>query len=110
MGDSQEVQHRVGGATGGHDDGHGIFDGLFGHDVARLQIVFHGFHQHTGSFFGAVGRFIMGVGHGAGKGQRHAQRFKRRTHGVGGVHPATRATTRNRTAFDFAEVFLVHIA
>ena len=82
----QEVQHSIGRTASGHDHGHGIFNGLFGHDVAWLQIILNGFQQNLGRCFGRVLCFIVGVGHGRRVGQRHAQRFKRRRHGVGCVH------------------------
>ena len=52
MGDGQEMQHRVGRATRGHDDRHRVFNGLFGDDVAWLQVLLDGFNQHLGRFFG----------------------------------------------------------
>ena len=65
----QEVQHSVGRSTGGHDDGHRIFNGFFGDDVAWLQIIFDGLNQYLGRCFGRVLGFVMGVGHGGGVGQ-----------------------------------------
>ena len=52
VGNGQKVQYRIGGAASGHDHGHGIFNGFFGDDVAGLQIVFDGFDQNFGRFFG----------------------------------------------------------
>ena len=52
MGDGQKVQHSVGGAAGGHNDGHGVFDGFARHDVARLDVFLDGFNEHLGRFFG----------------------------------------------------------
>ncbi|MCY1373645.1 hypothetical protein D9M69_609330 [compost metagenome] len=48
MRDRQEVQHRVGGPTGGHDHRHRVFDRLLGHDVARLDVLLDGLDQHLG--------------------------------------------------------------
>ena len=44
----QEVQHGIGGTTGGHDQGYGVLDGLLRDDVARPQAQSHGVHQHIG--------------------------------------------------------------
>ena len=68
MGNGQEVQHRVGGAAGGHDDGYRVFDGLAGHDVTGLEVFFDGLNQHLGRFFGRVHFFVVRIGHGAGVG------------------------------------------
>ena len=35
VGDGEQVQHGVGRAAEGHDDGDGVLEGLLGHDVAR---------------------------------------------------------------------------
>ena len=106
----QIVKHGVGGAAGGHDDGNGVFDGLFGHDVARFQIVLDGLYQHTCRFFGAVGGFVVRICHRARKRQAHAQGFKRGTHGVGGVHAAAGAAARNGAALNLTKIFLAHVA
>ena len=48
MGNGQEVQHRIGRATGGHDHGDGIFNRLAGHDIARLEVLLDGLDQYGG--------------------------------------------------------------
>ncbi len=108
--DGQEVQHGVGRAAGGHDDGHGVFNRFFGDDVAGLEVHLDGFDQDFRRLFGRIDFFVVNVGHGRRVGQRNAQGFKGRRHGVGGVHAAARAGARNRALLDFAQVFVAEFA
>ena len=110
VGNRQKVQHGVGRAAGGHDDCHGVFNGLAGHDIARFDVFFDGFDQDFGRLFGRVHLFIMGVGHGAGVGQGNTQGFKRTGHGVGGVHAAAGARSRDGALFNFVEIEVTEVA
>ncbi len=64
VGNGQEVQHGVGRTTGGHDHGHGVFNGFSRHDIARLQVFFDGLDQHFGGLFGRIHFLVVRVGHG----------------------------------------------
>ena len=110
MCDSQKVQHSIGGAAGGHDDGHSVFNGLAGHDVAWLDAFADGFHQNAGRLFGRFDFFVVHVGHGGGVGQRDAQGLKSRRHGVGGVHATARARAGNGAFFDLFQIKVAHLA
>ena len=104
VGDRQEVQHGVGGSSCGHDHGDCVFDRLASHDVTRLDVFLDGFHQNFGRLPGGVELFVVRVCHGAGVGQRDAQRLEGRGHGVGGVHAATGTGARYRPALDLQQV------
>ena len=106
----QKVQYRIGGAAGGHDHGHGVFNGLAGHDVAWLDAFADGFHQNAGRLFGRLDFFVVHVGHGGGVGQGDAQRLESRRHGVGGVHAAARTRAGDGALFDLEQVIVAQLA
>jgi hypothetical protein len=74
--DGQEVQYCVGGATGRHDHGHCVLDGLARHDVTRLDVLLDRLDQHLGRVLGRVHLLVVRIGHGGRVGQGDAQRFE----------------------------------
>ena len=106
----QEVQHRVGRSAGGHDHGNRVFNGFARDNVAWLDVLADGFDQHAGRFFGRRHLFFVHVGHGGGVGQRDAQRFEGRAHGVGGVHAAAGAGAGDGAFLDLQQVGVAHVA
>ena len=52
----------------------------------------------------------MGVGHGAGVDEGNTQGFKRTGHGVGGVHAAAGARSRDGALFNFVEIKVAEVA
>ena len=110
MGDGQEMQHGIGRAAGRHDHGDGVFNRLFGHDVARLDVLAYRFDQHLGRLFRGVGLFVVRIGHGRRVGQGDAQRLEGGRHGVGRVHAAAAASAGNRAALDLQQVLVAHAA
>ena len=107
-GHGDQVQHRVGGTAEHGDEDHGVLEGGAGHDVARLQVQFQQvFDGRAGA--GALVQLARVHRRRRGTvGQRHAQRFNRRGHGVGRVHAAAGARTRTRRAHDGAAVLFVN--
>ena len=63
MRDGEEVQHRVGRTTGGHNDRNRILDRLAGDDVARLEVVLHRLNQHARRLLGRAHFFFIRVRH-----------------------------------------------
>ena len=109
MRDGQKVQHGIGGATGGHDDGDCIFDRFARDDIARLDVFFDRFDQHRRRRFGGIELFVVRVGHGAGINQRNAQGLEGAGHGVGRVHAPARAGAGNGALLDFVQIKVAQI-
>ena len=63
MRNGQKVQHGVGRAAGGHDEGDRIFNRFARDDVARPQIEFDRIDQHGGGRGRRVGFFRVGRSH-----------------------------------------------
>ena len=110
MRNGQKVQHGIGRTAGCHDHGDGVFNRFFGHDVAWLDVFLDRFNQYPGRLLGRVHFFVVRVGHGAGVGQRNAERLKCARHGVGRVHAAAAAGAGNGAALDLQQVFIAHAA
>ena len=44
--DRQQMQNGIGGTTDRHDHADGVFECLFGEEIQRTDVGFHGIHQH----------------------------------------------------------------
>jgi hypothetical protein len=63
MRDSQEVQHGIGRAAGGHDQRNGVFDRFLRDDVARLEIGLTASTSTRADSAADTDLFVVGVGH-----------------------------------------------
>ena len=109
IGHRQQVQHRIGRAAERNDDGDGVLECGFGHDVAGLDVFFQQFQYGSAGAF-AIQAFVVGNGGlGGAVGQAHAQRFDGGGHGVGGVHAAAGTRARNGFGFDFGQFGIVDL-
>ena len=102
--DGQQVQHGVGRAAEGHDDGDRVLERLARQDVARRDTAFE--QPHHG-FPGKVRVVVAAAVRGRRRGRpRHAHphRLGRRRHRVRRVHAPAGAFTRADGAFDAVEV------
>ncbi len=86
--DGEQVQHGVRRAADSHHDGNAVFKRLFGHDLARCEVVLEQLEQRRPARCGARVDFVVFSRHRRRVGQAHSHRFKRARHGVGGVHTA----------------------
>ena len=110
MRNGQEVQHCIGGATGGHNHGDGVFYGTAGNDVARPEVTLDGFNQHAGGLGCRNGLFFIRIGHRGRVHQGHAECFERRRHGVGGIHAAAGTGRGTGIPFYAFKIFIRHFA
>ena len=108
--DGEIVQHRVGRATGRHDQRDRILDRFPGDDVARLEVALDRLDQHARRFGRGIGLLAVGRGHLRASQQTDAERLERRRHGVRRVHAAARAHARAGVALDAVVIFLRHLA
>ena len=108
--DRQVMQHRVGGAARGHDEGDCVLDRLARDDVARLEIALNRLHQHPRRFGGGIGFLRVRCRHLRGAEQAHAERLERRAHRIGGVHAAAGANARAGVLLDADEILFLHLA
>ena len=102
------MQHRVCGPAQGDHRGDGVFERFLAQDVRRrnasLQKPHHGLPGPQ-----AVSPLGVGDGFlGGTVGEAHAERFNRRGHGVGGVHPCARSRARYGSGLDLPQFSLAH--
>ena len=91
VGDGEKMEHGVGRAAEGDDDGDGIFKRLLREDVAGADAEIE---QAMDGGAGAGGVFFLRAGDGGlggAVGQAHAEGLDGAGHGVGGVHAAAGA-------------------
>ena len=110
IGDRRQVQGGVGRAAGGGDDRRGVFQRLAGDDVARANVLGDQIHDHlAGQHAELVADLVRR--RGAGRiGQREADRFGNRRHGVGGELRAASAGRRTGVLLERLEVGVLHCA
>ena len=98
--DCQQVQHRVGRASAGHDACDRVLEGLLRHHVARAQpqaqAVEHGSTGRSGEL---VAPLVHRGRRGAPR-QRHPDRLGRHRHGVRRVHAGAGSGARARVRLD----------
>ena len=109
-GHRDEMQHGVRRTADGHHDRHRVLKRLARHDVARLDVLFHA-DANRGAGAAAFVE-LAGIGRRERRAvrQRHAHRFDRRGHGVGGVHAAAGAGAGAGVPHDFAALGVGHLA
>ena len=110
VGDSQQVQNRVGRAADRHLAGQRVAECCRREDVARLDVLLDQLHDlHAG----VLCQMNTGSRNRRGRAvarQRHADRFGQAVHRVCGVHACARAAARAGIALGFVEGRLVHHA
>jgi len=105
-----EMHHGVGRAANRHHDGHRVLEGLAGHHIPRLDVLFKAVFDDRARLVAFLD--LVGVGRGDRRtvGERHAEGFDRRGHRVGGVHAAARARAGAGVTDDFAALGVGHLA
>ena len=113
MGDGQEMEHRVGGASHGDVKRHGIEEGLTGGDGERqyafvsVPIVFISvFHDDFSRIHEEVFPVLVGRHDATVAGQGEADGLVEAVHGVGGEHSRAGAAGRAGAVLDLLQVFV----
>ena len=106
-GHGEQVKDGVSGAAQRDDDGDGILECLFRHNIARAnaelqQIQNGGAGQTTILFLGGAYRCLRAAAREA-----HSHRLDGAGHCVGGVHSAARTRAGNGAAFHFFQALIV---
>ena len=110
VGDSQQVQNRVGRAADGHFAAQRVAERLGCQDVARLDVLFDKLHDLHAGVLCQMDACRGNRRRRAVARQRHADRLGQAVHRVRGVHAGARAAARAGIALSFVERRLVHHA
>ena len=104
------MQHRIGGATHGHDHADGVFKRFAGQQIQRTNVGSNGLHQHLSRASSALGFLGIFRRHGGAERQAQPHRFDGRTHRVGREHATTAASSWASVLFNSGELGFIDLA
>lgn len=109
VGDGDQVEDGVGGASGDVDYHHGVLEGGAGQDIARTDVLLK---EVPDGGTGSQALVVLGLGLGGVRGragESHSHGLESGGHGVGGVHSTTGAGTGASMADDVVALGLVDV-